>query len=487
MSSNSLKFLSSGEHMVSKTPHVLLDNNNGSDFNAEQISLWNLIPNSKDIIPIHKMLNPSSNHTKGYNTMTKIRFNKTNIENLKPQEKRYRVYSDEVKGLYVEVLTSGRKAFRVLYKVNYISYTHQLGVYPVMTPTYAVKRAMEVLTSVSKGNNPQLDKIKKREELTFKEYFIERFLPLQLDRRFSKEEFTINDEGRIKWRKGVQKKIYNLTDGYNAHFRFAKFINKKVSDITEEDVILFSKQITKSHIHNRLMKELSRFFNTTSLNVNPVRRALATDIQLRPTKARTVKAKPEEVIAIGKSLELIKNGYMQDNGYYYQPQPQQVNIIKILLFEGLRPNEVYKMEWSMVNESGVYDTDTKTGEKTIPLTKQSLNILSTIEKKSKFVFPSPTNNDQHIKSIRKIWTKVLELSGVNPELRIYDLRNTFSSKASMMFGTWVSSKLTNHTNSRTVEKHYSDLDSGERVSRKNEVAETFENLLQGGGKVVQIK
>ena len=342
---------------------------------------------------------------------------------------------------------------------------------------------MEVLTLVSKGNNPQLDKIKKREELTFKEYFIERFLPLQLDRRFSKEEFSINDEGRIKWRKGVQKKIYNLTDGYNAHFRFAKFINKKISDITEEDVILFSKQITKSHIHNRLMKELSRFFNTTSLNVNPVRRALATDIQLRPTKARTVKAKPEEVIAIGKSLELIKNGYMQDNGYYYQPQPQQVNIIKILLFEGLRPNEVYKMEWSMVNELGVYDTDTKTGDKTIPLTKQSLNILSSIEKKSKFVFPSPTNNDQHIKSIRKIWTKVLELSGVNPELRIYDLRNTFSSKASMMFGTWVSSKLTNHTNSKTVEKHYSDLDSGERVSRKNEVAETFENLLQGGGRL----
>ena len=138
MSSNCLKFLSSGEHMVSKTPNVLLDNNNGSDFNAEQISLWNLISNSKDIIPIHKMLSPISNHTKGYNTMTKIRLNKTNIDNLQPQEKRYRVYSDEVKGLYVEVLTSGRKAFRVLYKVNYISYTHQLGVYPVMTPTYAV-------------------------------------------------------------------------------------------------------------------------------------------------------------------------------------------------------------------------------------------------------------------------------------------------------------------------------------------------------------
>ncbi len=57
MSSNSIIFLCSGEHMVSKTPHVLLDNDNRTDFNAEQISLWNLIPNSKDIIPIHKMLN----------------------------------------------------------------------------------------------------------------------------------------------------------------------------------------------------------------------------------------------------------------------------------------------------------------------------------------------------------------------------------------------------------------------------------------------
>ena len=104
-----------GEPEVNQYPHVLLDNNNGSDFNAEQISLWNLVPNSGDIIPNHKMLNPISNHTKGYNTMTKIRFNKNNIDNLKPKEKRYKTYSDEVKGLYVEVQRSGHKSFRVFY------------------------------------------------------------------------------------------------------------------------------------------------------------------------------------------------------------------------------------------------------------------------------------------------------------------------------------------------------------------------------------
>lgn len=280
MFNNFIKFRCSGEHTGNSTPHALLDNDYGIDLNSEQKSLWKLIPNSEDSFPTHKMLNPSSNHTKGYN-MKKIRFNKNNIENLEIKEKRYKAYSDELRGLYVEVFPSGRKAFRVRYKVNTISYTLTLGVSPFMFPTYAVKRAMEVLTSVVKGINPQVDKIKKREELTFKEYFIERFLPLQLDRRFSKEEFTITDEGRIKWSIGVQKKIYNLTDGYNAHLRFAKFYNKKISDISVEDITVFSKQITRSHIHNRLMKELSRFFNTTTLKVNPVRRALATDIQLR--------------------------------------------------------------------------------------------------------------------------------------------------------------------------------------------------------------
>ena len=43
MSSNSIKFHYVGERGVNENPHVHLDNNNGSDFNAEQISLCDLI------------------------------------------------------------------------------------------------------------------------------------------------------------------------------------------------------------------------------------------------------------------------------------------------------------------------------------------------------------------------------------------------------------------------------------------------------------
>jgi hypothetical protein len=50
--------------------------------------------------------------------MSKIRFNKSNIENIEAKERRFKIYSDECRGLYVEVYPSGHKTYRVRYKIN---------------------------------------------------------------------------------------------------------------------------------------------------------------------------------------------------------------------------------------------------------------------------------------------------------------------------------------------------------------------------------
>ena len=50
--------------------------------------------------------------------MQKLRFNKTNIENIEAKESRFKIYSDECKGLYLDVFPSGKKTYRVLYKLN---------------------------------------------------------------------------------------------------------------------------------------------------------------------------------------------------------------------------------------------------------------------------------------------------------------------------------------------------------------------------------
>ena len=38
--------------------------------------------------------------------MQKLRFNKSNIENIEAKERRFKIYSDECRGLYVEVIVN---------------------------------------------------------------------------------------------------------------------------------------------------------------------------------------------------------------------------------------------------------------------------------------------------------------------------------------------------------------------------------------------
>ena len=112
---------------------------------------------------------------------------------------------------------------------------------------------------------------------------------------------------------------------------------------------------------------------------------------------------------------------MEEKGFYYQPQPIQAYIIQILLFEGLRPNEVMSMKWTEL-DNNIYSTDTKTGQKQFRLTSPTMRIINSLEKKSEFVFPSPINHTKPITNIRKTWITLCKLAGIE-DLNLYDLRN----------------------------------------------------------------
>ena len=74
--------------------------------------------------------------------MSKIRFNKSNIENIETKERRFKIYSDECRGLYVEVDPSGHKTYRVLYKINQRDFHYTIGVHPEITPMFATRRGL---------------------------------------------------------------------------------------------------------------------------------------------------------------------------------------------------------------------------------------------------------------------------------------------------------------------------------------------------------
>ena len=416
--------------------------------------------------------------------MKTIKFNKTTLDNIPTPEKRTRIYSDEVRGLVLEITTKGAKSFRVLYKHNYTAKAYTIGSYPDITPSIAVSRAKELRALITQGIDPQAEKKEKQKEHTFKTFFIDRYIPMQIARRNMKTTAMTLPNGRIKFNDIVEGKNGKLLEGYNAHIKNAKFINKKLSEITERDIHFFINSIGSNSMANRLIRELRAIFNKSDLDINPVKKALTRELTMRTVNPRTVKATKEQIISLGKALIKILNGYfMEEKGFYYQPQPTQAYIIQILLFEGLRPNEVMSMKWTEL-DSNIYSTDTKTGQKQFRLTAPTMKIINSLEKKSEFVFPSPINPRKPIQSITKVWKTLCKLAGIE-DLNLYDLRKTFSSAGTKKFGLHTSSKLTGHSNLSTVSKHYSHLDMEEITDAKEEIAGEFENLLLGGGKVVK--
>ena len=254
-------------------------------------------------------------------------------------------------------------------------------------------------------------------------------------------------------------------------------------DITALDIHRLFLDISKKQTANQLMRQLRNIFEFYNPTSNPVKIALKKFIKLHESEPRRRKASDEELIRLGKALNQIERGFLMDNGYYYQPQKTQAIIIRICLFEGMRPMEIFSMKWNEVHGSR-YKTKSKTGNIETELSVHTLAELNKLDRSSEYVFEGKKTNT-HIKSIRKTWHKACELANIL-DLDLYDLRKTFSSNATKTFGLFDSSKLTNHKSTKVVEKHYSHLDSGETKQRKDQLSEKFNNLLNGSGKVINL-
>ena len=106
---------------------------------------------------------------------------------------------------------------------------NDFGSYPDITPSIAVSRAKELRALITQGIDPQAEKKEKQKEHTFKTFFIERYMPMQIARRNMNTTILSLPNGRIRFKDVVESKNGKLLEGYNAHIKTAKFINKKLS------------------------------------------------------------------------------------------------------------------------------------------------------------------------------------------------------------------------------------------------------------------
>lgn len=104
--------------------------------------------------------------------------------------------------------------------------------------------------------------------------------------------------------------------------------------------------------------------------------------------------------------------------------PLQVAVIRLLLLTGCRKNEILTLRWSDYREGHLFLRDSKTGPRTVWLSRPARNILDALERTGRWIFPA-----LHGSGPRKagwldcFWYRVRADAGLC-DVRLHDLRHT---------------------------------------------------------------
>lgn len=144
-----------------------------------------------------------------------VNFTKKSLENLIPIGKQQR-YSDfggtqSVKGLGIDVFSSGTKVFRFVQKVNGKNVKVTLGNFPEITVEQARGLAREVAHKIASGVNPNEEKRTARNYTTFEQLFEYYEASFKLDIKAGKRRESSLKGHEILYRLHIRPKLGKRT------------------------------------------------------------------------------------------------------------------------------------------------------------------------------------------------------------------------------------------------------------------------------------
>lgn len=138
--------------------------------------------------------------------------------------------------------------------------------------------------------------------------------------------------------------------------------------------------------------------------------------------------------------------------------PVAGNIMKMALFTGMRPGEIYKLKWEDIDfrRGFIYIKKPKTGiSQKIPLNDLTRDLLKKLNRTSEYVFPSPRGGGR-IVDLKKQFNKIKQDAALPKDFRpVYGLRHVFASNliSSGKMGLTTVGKLLTHKNTQTTKRY----------------------------------
>jgi len=340
-------------------------------------------------------------------------------------------WDDDLAGFGVRVYPTGRKSFVVGYRADGRQRFHTLGRFGEMTVHEAKTRALEVLASVRRGDDPSGDRIAYQQAPTMKD-LSERYM--REHARPRKKPLGVENDARV-WRKHVLPRLGK----------------KKVADVTRSDVFQLHAQMgEKTPIQaNRTLAVLSKAFNLCEIwgwrpdGSNPTRH-----VPRFPENRRERFLSEAELLRLAEALNEVERLRLEE--------PASIAAIRLILLTGCRSGEIKGLRWSEVDfqRRCLRLADSKTGRKTVYLNSAALQILADIEQEDDnphvIVGAKPGS---HLVGLSRPWFRIRKRAGLD-DVRLHDLRHTYASVgAGIGLSLPMIGKLLGHTVAATTERY----------------------------------
>lgn len=173
--------------------------------------------------------------------------------------------------------------------------------------------------------------------------------------------------------------------------------------------------------------------------------------------AKTTKAR-ESLGKAGRKKDVLQRGQLA--AWFAAVRQIQNPIIaaalQVMLLTGARPGEVLTLEWTDVNTKwkGLQIRDKVEGEREIPATPYLLHLISTLPRRNKWIFSSPSSADGKLTDLNNAHTRACKVAGLEG-LTLNGLRRSFKSLTEWLeIPAGVVAQLMGHKPSATAEKHY---------------------------------
>jgi len=377
------------------------------------------------------------------NTFT---FTKKRLDKLVNNENKRIVYHDKkTSGLQLRVSSSSRKTFVCRPSIDRKPIMVTIGVYPNTTIEQARNKTIEAFNKCSAGINPNQEKKNKKAKFSTLGDVMAEYIKV----KHKLKAKTISDY------RGLFNKY--LTDW--EQLELTKITQKMVQD---RHIQIGQKSPYRANATMRLLRALFNFADGYYEDLNGDLIALPNPVKLISKSNNWYEEKPRENILQPNELQkwyraidtlsehknnLIRNNVSTTVG----------DLLKFILFTGLRKSEALGLKWEDVDFENtlftVRDTKNRT-DLTLPLTEFTRDLLHRRKKgtNSQFVFVGSDGIKQLDNPYKQI-KKVCEKSGV--KFTMHDLRRTFTTIASSLeIQLHVVQHITNHSFTDVTLKHY---------------------------------